>query len=309
MKETFYPKKISKEKVVLTSFLVNMSDVFINLFAAVLSGSVVMLTQAIEGGADLLASGFLILGLRRAKLPSDKKHPFGYGREIYFWTFLSALATFGITAIASFYLGFERFLNPQEISSLNLTLFILTFSVITNGYSMSLSFKRLLGKNSYSKILQIFGNSALIETKTTFILDLIGTLASILGLFALLVYKFTGDLRFDGLGAMAIGVTLAFLAAFIIKGAKDLLVGQSAGEEIEAKIMEATLSFPQVKKVLDLRTLNIGTERLLINIEVHLSDFLTTDEIEMLIDRIEGEIKKEVPSASNIQIELETPDI
>lgn len=302
-------RKISSERVVRTSFIVDISDVLINVLVATVSGSVVMLSQALEGVADLLATGFLYLGVKRAKKPSDKKHPFGYGRELYFWTFLSALATFTITAGASFYLGLKRYLDPKPVSSLALTYLALSFAIFSNGYSTTLSLRRLLGKNSFSSVLKVFTNSALIETKTTLMLDFMGTCASFLGLLALILYGITGETRFDGLGAMAVGITLALLAFFIIRAAKDLLVGQSAGKTVEEKIIKATTSFPSVKKVLDLRTLLLGNEKLLINMEVHLIDKLTTDEIEVLIDKIEKEIKKEVPSASNIQIELETPDV
>lgn len=301
--------QITSEKVVITSFVVDISDVLVNVLVAFLSGSVVMLSQALEGAADLIASGFLLIGVKRSKRPSDKKHPYGYGRELYFWTFLSALVTFLLTAAVSFFVGLKRFLNPEEITHLTLSFAALSLAIITNGYSMSLSFRRLLGKRPQTKIWKAFFYPALIETKTAFVLDLMGTIASILGLVALIIYKLTGDLRFDGLGAMAIGITLAILALFIIRAAKDLLVGQSASVEIEKKIIKAATSFAHVKKVLDLRTLHIGPRRLLVNIEVHLSDKLTTDEIEELIDKIEAQVKKEVPAATNIQIELETPDI
>jgi cation diffusion facilitator family transporter len=302
-------RKISSEKVVLTSFLVDVSDVVINLSVTFLSGSVVMLSQALEGLADLLATGFLLIGIRRAKLPSDKKHPFGYGRELYFWTFLSALITFTLTAGVSFYFGLKRYLTPELIRNLSLAYLALAIAIVTNAYSMFLSLRRLLGGKPLSHIWKAFTHSALIETKTTLILDAMGTIASIFGLIALFLYKQTGNLRFDGLGAMAIGITLAVLALFIIKGAKDLLVGQGASPEVEEKIIEAAKSYPAVKSIIDLRTLHIGTNKLLVNMEVHLADRLTTDEIEILIDKIENQIKKEVPTATNIQIELETPDI
>jgi len=302
-------KKITSEKVVVTSFLVDISDVLVSIIVAVMSGSVVMLSQAFEGSADLLASGFLLIGIRQSKKPSDRKHPYGHGREIYFWTFLSALTTFTITAGASFYFGYKRFLNPEPIHELPLAFLALIISVFTNGYSMMLSVKRLRGQKPMEEIWHTFKNSALIETKTTLVLDLMGTTASVLGLLALLLFSLSGNLKFDGLGAMAIGVTLAILAAFIVKGAKDLLVGQAASPEIEAKIIKAATSDPNVRKVLDLRTLHIGSEKLLVNMEIHLADELTTDEIETLIDKIESAVKRDVPSATHIQIELETPDV
>lgn len=302
-------KEIPIEKVVTTSFLVDISDVVINVFVAAISGSIVMFSQAIEGAADLLASSLLLLGVRLSKRPASRKHPFGHGREVYFWTFISGLITFGLTATLSFYYGLQRFLNPEPIKNIYLTYLALTIAIFTNGYSLSLSFRRLLGKTAITKIVEVFKHSALIETKTILVLDLMGTSASILGLIALLIYGFTGDLRFDGIGAMAIGISLAFFAFFILRGAKELLVGQSASTETEEKIKKAALSYVQVQKVLDLRTILLGPGRLLVSLEVHLKDELTTDEIEVLIDKIERKIKTQVPQATHIQIELETPKV
>jgi cation diffusion facilitator family transporter len=289
--------------------LVGVSDVLINILIYIFSGSVVMLSQALQGGADLFTSGFLVLGIKRSKKPSDRRHPFGYGRELYFWTFLSSLTIFTVTSGTAFHSGYKRFLMPEPIEHLLLVILALAIGIVTNGYSMSLSFKRLLGGKPLTSIVKIFLNSALIETKTTFILDLMGTIAPILGLISVSLYIITGYRGFDGIGAMAVGMTLAVLAFFIVKGAKDLLVGQAASAEVEEKIWRVTKKDPNVRDILDLRTLHIGNERLLINMELHLSDELTTDEIEVLVDKIEKEIKDEIPSATNIQIELETPDV
>lgn len=303
------PKKISSKRVVLTSFLVSVSDVFLNLIIAMMSGSMVMVSQALQGSADLLTSGFLLVGLKRSSKPSDRKHPYGYGKELYFWTFISALIIFTVTASTSFYFGYQRFLNPETIDNIYLVYVMLVFGFITNGYSTSLSLKRLVGEKSLKHIWRIFRDSAFIETKTTLVIDLMGSTAAVLGMISILMYNITGDLRFDGIGAMSVGITIAVLALFIIKAAKDLLVGLSASQEVEKKIINVALEFPKVLEVLDLRTIYIGPEKLLVNMEVHIQDRLTTDEIEELIDKIESAIKKEVPTASNIHIELETPDV
>jgi len=300
---------ISSEKVVKVSFLVDITDVILNVLIAIISGSVVMFSQALQGSADLIASGLLVLGVKKSKRLPNRKHPFGYGREIYFWTFVSALITFTITAGVSFYIGLDRFLNPKEIHSVNLAIIVLFISILTNGYAMSLSFRRLLGKNVYKNILNIFLHSAFIATKTSFVLDLMGTLASILGLVSLVLYKISGNQKLDGLGAMFIGITLAILAIYILKSAKDLLVGQSAPSQTEDKIKATVEALSEVNKVIDLRTLHIGTGTLLVDIEVNLQNDLTTDEIEILIDKIQSDIKKQVPEATEVRIELETPEV
>jgi cation diffusion facilitator family transporter len=300
---------ISSEKVVTISFLVDIIDVLINSLVAIVTGSVVMFSQALQGGADLLASSLLIFGVKKSKKPADRKHPFGFGREVYFWTFLSALTTFSITAGISFYIGLKRFLTPQPLQNVNLAIIVLFISILTNGYAMSLSFRRLLGKKVYKNIFKIFLHSAFIATKTAFVLDLMGTLASILGLISILLYKISGNQRLDGLGAMLIGMVLATLAVFILKSAKDLLVGQSAPPATEDRIRSAVKALSEVKKVISLRTLHIGTGTLLVDIEVNLQDGLTTDKIEILIDRIQVNILKQVPEAKEVRVELETPKV
>ncbi len=299
-------KIISIDRVVLTSFIVDLSDVLISLLGVILTGSVTMISQVLEGFSDIFSSGLLLFGNKRAKLPSDETHPYGYGRETFFWALMSGLITFSVTATISIYLGYQRFLHPESIENLSFALFALVFSIFSNGYSCFISYKRLAGKHKARTMLQTFLNSPLIEVKTSFILDLMGTVAAIFGVIALVIYKYTDDIRFDGIGAILTGLALAFFAYFILIGAKDLLIGRSASKDVIKKIKEAVISFDQVKTIIDIRTLIIGTRKLLINLEINVIDELNTTELEKLIDSIEEEINKHVGITSFIQIELET---
>lgn len=300
-------KPPSVGKVVIVSFLVDLLDVLTSVVVAALSGSVVMLAQVLEGLADLAASGFLLIGLARSNKPSDKKHPFGYGLELYFWTMFSAFLILGVTSTLSIYFGWQRLFNPIPITNIYLAFAILAVTTVTNGYALSLSVRRLLRGRSISMIKEAFTHSSKIETKITFVLDLTGTLASIFGLIALVFYKITGDLFFDGLGAIAIGNLLAVFGVILLFTIKELIIGQSASDEVEGRIKKATLTQSEVRNVLDLKTLHIGPEKLLVNAEVNLKDGLTTREIEKIMDKIKAEIKKEVPEATHIQVEVETP--
>ncbi|OGE77269.1 hypothetical protein A3J19_00765 [Candidatus Daviesbacteria bacterium RIFCSPLOWO2_02_FULL_41_8] len=297
----------SATKVIITSFLVDFVDVSTSIIVAVITGSMVMIAEALQGLADLAASGFLLIGLARSGKPSDKRHPFGYGREIYFWTMLSGVLILGVTSTMSIYFGWQRFINPLPIHNINFAFAILGLSIATNGYAFSLSVKRLLRGRSILRIRKVFGSSSLIETKTAFVLDLMGVLAAVFGFLALVFYRITGNLMFDGLGAVAIGVILAIFGVILIIPIRELIIGQSASSEIEGKIREATMTQPEVKDVLDLKTIHIGSEKLLVNAEVSLKSNLTTKDIEGIIDRIKANIKKEVPEVKHIQVEVETP--
>lgn len=300
-------KQVSSSLVVIVSFLVDFLDIVLSLAVTILTGSVIMLSQLLEGISDLISSGLLLVGLARSTQKEDQTHPFGYGRELYFWALLSGIVTFAVTATLSIYFGWQRFLHPEVVRSLYLAFAVLALTGATNAFAFYLSLKRLLRNRNIAGVVRIFLRSSLIETKTTFILDLMGMSASLLGIISLVLYKISGDYRFDGLGAILIGATLAVLAFILLMGIVDLIVGRSASLETENRIKLAALSTPQVKKVLGLKTLHIGSEKLLVNIQVHLQHNLTTREIEELIDKIKRDIQAQVPEVKHVQVELETP--
>src|SRR5918995_5989138 len=113
-------KNVSERRVLVTTFWVDLLDVALNLVVAILTGSVVMLAEFFQGLADLTAAAFLLVGHKRSKKRPDKRHPFGYGKEVYFWTLISAVVMMTFTATASFYFGLMRFLEPEEISYIGL---------------------------------------------------------------------------------------------------------------------------------------------------------------------------------------------
>src|SRR5688572_7861688 len=162
-------KRISAAKTVTTSFFVDLADIILNVIVMIITGSVVMLAEALEGGSDLVASGALLIGLRISKRRADKKHPFGYGKALFSWTLISALIMLVFASGLSFYFGLQRLLNPQAIKSIYLAYGALCISIITNGYSLTLSTRRLLHKEDLKNLLQVSLKSTHVETKNTFI--------------------------------------------------------------------------------------------------------------------------------------------
>jgi cation diffusion facilitator family transporter len=301
-------RKISERRVLVTTFWVDLLDVALNLSVAILTGSVVMLSEFFQGLADLTAAAFLLVGYKRSRKKADKLHPFGHGKEIYFWTLISAVVMMTFTATASFYVGLIRFLDPQEITHIGFGYGTLLITLVTNGYALSLSSRRLLKNKPLKQLPRVFLNSDVVTTKNALVLDLMGTTAASSGLVSLLLYQLVGEKRFDGVGAMVIGVTTAILAFVLIIGLKGLLVGERAAPQVEEKIKKAALSIPQVKEILDLRTMQIGPDKLLVNVEVHMQNQLTTDELEALIDKIKKRIQEKVSSIRYVQVELGTPE-
>lgn len=298
--------EITAKRVIVTSFFVDLIDIVTNIIVALITGSIVMTAETLQGMADLTAVGFLLIGLARSNRPADRSHPFGHGREIYFWTLLSSIIMLVFTASLSFFLGLQRFLHPEGLDNLYWAFIVLTIAILTNSYALSLDIQRILGKNKLSLIFKEFFQSPKIETKTTFVLDFMGVAAALFGLFSLIFYRLSSDQRLDGVGAMGIGIILAGLSLFLILGVKDLLVGKRASKEIEKSIRDLTLSFPEVREIIDLKTVHSGSSHILVSLDVHLKNKLDTDRIEKIVDQIKNKIRENIPQAKEIQIELKT---
>lgn len=299
--------KPSAKRVIITSTIVDVIDVTMNATVAIITGSVVMLAETLQGVADLLIDIFLIVGYKRSHKPPDTKHPFGYGRELYFWTLLASIAMFTLTGGFSIYFGWHQLINPQPIEAIWIAFIVLTISLFTNIYSCALGAKRLLNGRSIKRIFYAFNHSAYIETKTTFTADLIGTVAAIIGIFSLAIYQFSGYGFFDGLGGMLIGITISGFSILLVSSIKSLLIGQTVPPHIKRQIKQAALEINQVNQVLDLTTVIIGSDKILVNLEVHAKQHLTTKQLEKVIDDIKANVVKKVPITHHIQVELETP--
>lgn len=299
--------KISARRVVWTSFAIDISDLVLNIVVAALSGSVVILSQALQGGADLLTSGLLVVGIRKSRRRRNQQYHFGYGRELFFWILMAGLSMLAGTASLSLYFGIHRLLTPETIRYLPIAYAVLAIGLVTNSYGFMLSLRRMKGPVVAPHFWHRMAHSSLVETKATLALDAMGSLAALLGLGSLAIYQITGDYRFDGLGAILVGALTAVFAVLLIIDVKEILVGRAAAPATEERIRRAVLSVPGVQQLLDLRTMVLGTERLLVNLEVHLDQTLTTPEIERLMDTIRAALKAQVPSVHFIQIELETP--
>ena len=299
-------KQVSSAKAITTSFFVDLCDIVINVVVMIFTGSVVMLAESLEGATDLVASALLLIGLRISKRRRNKMHPFGHGKALFFWTLISAIIMLIFGAGSSIYFGVQRFLNPTELSYLPWAYVALTISIITNGYALSLSTRRLLYKEKIKNLPGIFLSSPHVETKNTFILDFTGTTSAVLGLISLVLYQAAGIKQFDAVGAILIGILIAVSSLGLIWGVKDFLLGKTASEAIEQKIREAALEVRGVSKIIELDTMYIGSEKLLVHLDIKL--MLQNKNTDNIVEKIKLNIKAKVRIVYSIQIEVKAKD-
>ncbi len=298
---------LSDDRIVTLSCKVDLIDVFINGIVALITGSVIMLAEVFQAISDLIVDGLTYIGMKRSKREPTKKHPLGYGRELYIWSLFSTLIMFLVLTGMSFYFGIQRFISPEPIDHVFLIYLILTISLFTNTYSFSFGAKRLLDGRPFWKIKKVFTESTFLETKITFVADLMGILAAFFGLVAISLFSLTGNLWFDGLGAIGISILMGIFSIFLFKNIKDFIIGVSAPESTKQEIEKAALEIEGVRDILDLKVMVIGSNRLLVNLEIHVKENLITQDIEKLIDKVKSNIKIKIPSVFHVQIELETP--
>lgn len=300
--------KLSDLRVVATSFLVSLSDVVLNIAAAIFTGSTVMLAQALQGLSDLITGSILLFGVRRSKRKADDWYHFGYGREVFFWVLLAGIVMFLGTGGMSVYFGYQQIVEPSQVSNVWLALTLLVFGFCTNAYSFSLSLKRLHRLHPQVNWWHQLLHSSLIETKATFLIDFLGTIAAFSGFIALMIYAFTGNPAFDGIGSVVIGLSMMCVAILLIRDARDLIIGRAIEPEITQRIIGAAQSVKGIQSILDIRTMYLGSARILVILEVHMPDGLETNQIEKIVDNVKEVVQENVPEVHHIQVEVETPD-
>jgi cation diffusion facilitator family transporter len=304
------PAAISTKRVLLTSLVVDVFDLVMNAAVAAITGSVIMLVEALEGFAGLCSVGLLLFANKRSNAKATKLHPFGYGREISYWSTIAAFVIVASMGVLAIHYGYQKVIaeNPAQIHHTWLAFVALFMALGTNGYSFWTSLKKLLDGQPVQSISKVFMGTPMVAPKTTVVLDAMGSTVALVGLFGLGMYALSGFgvARFDGVGALAMGVGLLLSAVALLVSVRGLVMNQGAPRELERKIRDAAREVPEVKHVIGLNTTMVGSDKMLANLDVHLKDGLNTDQVEDVVERV-----KEAAELTNegVQVHVEPDDV
>jgi cation diffusion facilitator family transporter len=277
------------------------------LIAAAVSGSTAMLAEGIHSVADTGNQLVLLLGLRRAARPPDEEHPFGHGKERFFWTFVVALTLFSVGGLVSITRGIQGLADGEKPPGLWLNLAVLLLAAVFEGSALRVAlrtFNRDRGRRSFWTGIRRAKDP---ETLTVVFEDtaaLSGIAAAIAGL---VLAHVTGNGRFDAGAACVIGLILVFVALALARESRDLLVGESATPEVRGAIRRAIESNDDVDEIRDLLTMHVGPESVLVNVEIAFRDGLDTDGVEAAIRDVEARVTEAVPEATKIFVEPRRP--
>lgn len=271
--------------------------------AGVLSGSGALLSEAAHSVADTGNEAFLLTALRRGDRPADEQHPFGYGKERFFWSLLAAVGIFIAGAVFSWFEGYRTLTETHGDSGGFLAGYVvLGLAAVLEGASWARAVRQLRGEATahHAGMIDYVRTSDDPTVKTVASEDsaaLVGILVAFLGI---LLHQLTGDPVYDGIASLLIGAVLVYVAFALGRDNMGLLIGEAASPGMRRRLADVVNSFDEVDELVDLQTMRIGTRRLLVAARVDFGCDLSSDEIEQLSARIERKVHEQVPDVDQL---------
>ena len=270
-------------------------------FAVTRSSS--MLAESVHSVADAANQLLLLLGARRARRPPTDDHPFGHGRERYFWSFIVALVLFSMGAAFAVYHGIEKLRHPHMVENVGWAVGILVFGLVLESFSMRtaiLEANRVRGSASWRRFVL---RSKQPELPVVLLEDAGALIGLVVALGAVITVHLTGEPRWDAVGTLTIGVLLGTIALFLAREMHSLLLGEAADIDDRVRITEAIENSPAVERLVSLRTQHLGPDEILVGARVVFRAGLDTAGVAATIDAIDARVHAAVPAAGPIFVE------
>ncbi len=294
---------------VLGALFANGIIAVLKLGAALITGSSGMMAEAFHSFADTTNQVFLLLGLRFFKRPASEKHPFGYGKERFFWSFIAAIFIFGVGATYAIYEGVVKLSHPHPPEHLEWAYWVLGISFVLETGSIALAIYQEV-KEAHHEGLTFFAylrESKDPTAKTVIFEDsaaLLGIVIAGAGIYLTEHHTGPGDGAYwDGLASILIGLVLSVVAFVLARTSRGLLLGEAANPKSVGAIIEAIESHPNVVKVVELLTMHLAPKQILINAHINLRDDLVTGDIVKTVEEVEELIKRAEPKVEMIFLE------
>ncbi len=293
-------------RAIVAAFLANLGIAVAKFAGFLVTGSSSMLAESIHSVADTGNQGLLLLGNKRSQRDATAEHPFGFGRERYFWSFIVAVVLFLLGGVFALFEGYEKVVHPHQIESAPVALVILLVAMGAEGMSFRTAMRESSGDRRSHSLLGYIRRSKSPELPVVLLEDFAALTGLVCALTALGAAVITGDGRWDGVGTLAIGTLLVTVAGLLAVEMKSLLIGESASPDVRRRIVAALEADEQVDRVIHLRTEHLGPEELLVGTKVAFAPSLDAATVAAAIDRAEAAIRADVPEAHLIYIE---PDL
>ncbi len=293
-------------RAIVAAFLANLGIAVAKLVAFFFTGAASMLAESVHSLADTGNQALLLLGSRRAAHAPTAEHPFGFGRERYFWAFVVALVLFSLGSLFAIVEGIEKLLEPHELSSTEWALGVLILAIGLEAFSLRTALREashVRGDASWWSFIRLTKTPELPVVLLEDVGALLGLLFAALGIGLALA---TGDARWDALGSVVIGLLLGVIAIILAVEMKSLLIGEAAAPTTVATIRATLAAGTGVTHVIHLRTLHLGPDDLLVAAKLAFAPDMPLRAVADATNAIEATIRAQVPTARLVFIE---PDV
>src|SRR5919199_1855305 len=282
-------------KTILAALAANLAIAIAKAFAGLVGHSVAMLAEAAHSVADTMNQVFLLVSLSLGSRKPDETHPFGYGKERFFWALLAAVFIFVSGAVFSLVEGLRALLGgPGEEASFLISYLVLGFSLLAEGVSLlrAISQVRNEAREAGEPLMRYLRNSNDPTVRTVLYEDSAAVTGVVLALVGVGLHNLTGERDWEGLASIGIGLLLMWVAYTLGRDTKHLLIGEAARPEQRERLRETIARHPEVEEVLELLTMYLGPNDLLVAVRLDLQDDLTAREVEELSNQIDRELRE-----------------
>jgi cation diffusion facilitator family transporter len=293
---------------VIAAFIGNGLIAIAKFVAAVLTGSAAMLSEAWHSVADTGNQGMLLWGMRAARRPADTAHPFGWGKESYFWSFMVAVMLFAGGAVLAIRHGIDALAESHEIENLVPSFIVLGIALVIESASFTVAYREfghVRGSRSLWRAIRESKEAAIV---VVILEDAAAVTGLLLALAGSVLVALTDNTYWDGIASLLIGGLLAAVAVVLAIETKALLIGEAASRSDRVAIRSRLLAMPEVGSVGRLLTMQLGPNEVLVNVEIDFEDTLDVHQIEEATARAEDEIRTVLPGANNIFLEFRDRD-
>jgi cation diffusion facilitator family transporter len=293
-------------KAVVAALIANLGIAIAKFVAFMITGSASMLAESVHSLADTGNQVLLLVGRGRSDRPRTAEHPFGFGRERYFYAFIVAVMLFTVGAAFSIYDGIHKMISPEPVHDEGIAIAVLAIAVVLESFSLRTGVHEANEVRGGRHLITFIRRTKAPELPVVLIEDMAALIGLAFAIAGVSLAWATGDGVWDGAGSVAIGLLLACAATILAVETKSLLIGESAGTEVESQVVAAIEDGPEVERVIHLRTVHVGPDSILVAAKIAVRPTDSAAQVAAAINTAEGRIRKAVPIAETIYLE---PDI
>ena len=296
----------SSKSVVYAALAGNLLIAVIKFGAAFFTGSSAMLSEAIHSLVDTGNQVLLLFGLKQAARPATNAHPFGYGLQLYFWTFVVAILIFGLGAGVSIYQGIDKIREPQPVAHVMVNYVVITLAILFEGYVWIVALKAFAKVKGRAGWIQSIRSSKDPSLFTVLFEDTAALLGLVVALIGISLSEALNLPVLDGVASLVIGLILAATAAFLAYECQSLLTGEGVSLQVREGIRQIATSQKGVDNTNEILTMHFGPQDVLVTLSLDFEDGLPAASVEEAVTQIERRIKDAYPEVTRVFVEAQS---